>query len=95
MSRSYKKFPLSKCEHSCKVGKKIANNKVRAYLKSGKEVSNRKQYKKIYNSWDICDHKCSMTLREYEIFYGEDFRKKHKISLKELYYDWYKSYKMK
>ena len=55
MSRSYKKYPYWKIERSCKKGKIFANNKVRSYLKSGKEVSDGKSYKKIYESWAICD----------------------------------------
>ena len=53
MSRSYKHIGFCKCEKSCKIGKKFANRKVRNYKG---EIPNGKAYKKIYNSWDICDY---------------------------------------
>ena len=56
MSKSYKKFPRVKCEKSCKIGKHFANKKVRAYLKTGKDISNGKGYKKIFDSAEICDY---------------------------------------
>lgn len=52
MSRSYKK-PYVKDKSNKKDGKKAANNKV----KRTKEIGNGKQYKKVYNSWNICDYK--------------------------------------
>ena len=53
MSRSRKKFPIVKCENSCKVGKKFANRRVRRYKDF---IPNGKDYKKLYCSWDICDY---------------------------------------
>lgn len=53
MSRSYKKSPyVTACKH--KQGKRLANKRVRntAWLSNGKG------YKKVYESWDICDYKC-------------------------------------
>lgn len=92
MSRSYKKYPFVKCENSCKRGKNFANNKVRSYLKTGKEVPNGKKYKEIFNSWDICDLKGSMTFKEYC-----QFEKRHNRyrDIKEMYSEWYKTYKRK
>lgn len=69
----------------------MANNKVRTYLKSGKEVSNGKQYQKIYETWDICDMKSSLSFSEYQAFYQE----RYNMSFKEVYCEWYKRYKMK
>lgn len=83
MSRSYKKYPYWKIERSCKKGKIFANNKVRSYLKSGKEVSDGKSYKKIYESWAICDFSSSKSFEEYIKRYGNNK------------YEWYKTYKMK
>ncbi len=54
MSRSYKKYPSCKCERSCKKGQRVANKKIR-HFKS--DISNGREYKKLYCSWDICDYK--------------------------------------
>lgn len=89
MSRSYKKYPHWKCEKSCKIGKKIANNKVRSYLKSDKEIPNGKSYRKIYDSWDVCDYSSSFTLNEWNKWTKRWGYKENN------YYEWYKTYKMK
>lgn len=83
MSRSYKKYPYWKIERSCKKSKKIANNKVRAYLKTDKEIPNGNAYKKIFESWEICDYCSSITLKEW--------LKRWKDNK----YKWYTCYKMK
>ena len=54
MSRSYKKYPSGKCERSCKWGQRQANKRIRHTLQT---ISNGGAYKKLYNSWDICDYK--------------------------------------
>lgn len=54
MSRSYKKYPAGKAEKSCKIGQRFANKKVRKY---SHVIPNGNSYKKIYESWDICDYK--------------------------------------
>lgn len=54
MSRSYKKYPSAKWERSCKFGQRQANKKVRRTLQ---DIPNGKAYKKIYESWNICDYK--------------------------------------
>lgn len=54
MSRSYKKYPSGKCERSCKWGQRQANKKIRQTLQT---ISNGGSYKKLYNSWNICDYK--------------------------------------
>ena len=90
MSRSYKKNPLWKCERSKKFGKKVANNKVREYRKFNKTIKNGGSYKKIYDSWDICDCKSSMTFEEYKRRCSKFYK-----SEKEIYIDWYRSYKRK
>lgn len=55
MSRSYKKHPITKDGgRSSKIGKKLANKKVRKNV--DKLPSKGKAYKKIYNSWDINDY---------------------------------------
>lgn len=62
MSRSRKKHPVA-CDKTLKWAKKDANKKVR----NTEEISNGSNYKKHYNSWDICDFKfwVSDKLREY------------------------------
>lgn len=52
MSRSFKKNPVDTCAKS-KYAKKFANKRVRKQ----EEISNGSNYKKYYNSWDICDYK--------------------------------------
>lgn len=57
MSRSYKKHPFCKDWNRRKrVGKKLANRKVRAQLKRGIEIPNGKAYRKVYETWDIVDY---------------------------------------
>ena len=53
MSRSYKKTPVMKCCGDRRYEKRQANKKVR---RSDKTVLYRgKQYRKLYESWDIND----------------------------------------
>ena len=61
MSRSRKKFPIVKCEDSCKQGKKFANKKVRRFKGF---IPNGKSYKKLYCSWDICDYYFSVSEKD-------------------------------
>ena len=62
MSRSYKHTPYYKCEKSCRVGKHIANIKVR---RSKEEFKSGSMYKKLYDSWDICDYEHICFWKEY------------------------------
>ena len=66
MSRSYKKSKVVK--DSTKGMKKLANRKVRSYLKRGKELSDGKGYKKVFESYDISDWKftCEKSCKECE-----------------------------
>lgn len=55
ISRSFKKTPITKDNaRGRKKDKRHANKKVR----NTSEVSNGKQYRKVYNTWDIYDY-CS------------------------------------
>lgn len=54
MSRSVKKISCFKNEESCKFGQRRANKKVRHYCDN---IPKGGHYKKIFNSWDICDYK--------------------------------------
>lgn len=83
MSRSYKKYPMCKQGKSNKIGKRCANNKVRMYLKSGKEITSGKLYKRIFESWEICDYHFSTSWKEWKRRWGNNK------------FEWYKIYKMK
>ncbi|HAH17786.1 MAG TPA: hypothetical protein DCL29_02025 [Eubacterium sp.] len=59
MSRSYKKHPRVKDKNN-KGMKKYANKKVR----HTKDIPNGKAYKKVFESWDICDYCWIWTWKE-------------------------------
>ncbi len=52
MSRSRKKHPVA-CDKTNKWAKRDANKKVR----NTEDIGNGNNYKKYYNSWNICDYK--------------------------------------
>ena len=93
MSRSYKKHPFCKDWNRRKrVGKQLANRKVRAQLKRGVEISNGKAYRKDFETWDICDYHWyepkSEAIKDFEtkrFKYGPD-------TLEEAINDWKKYY---
>ena len=62
MSRSFKKHPWVTDHHvkSSKESKKFANKAVR----NKEDLPNGKAYKKVYESWDICDYKYIWTWKE-------------------------------
>ena len=90
MSRSYKHIGFCKCEKCCKIGKKFANSKERNYKG---EIPNGKAYKKIYNSWDICDYYNIETWNSYKKWWSHPrwWQEPREVS----YFDYYKDYKMK
>lgn len=62
MSRSYKKNPVSKsCPDDGTYGKRQANKKIRRFKG---ELSDGKEYKKLYCSWNIHDSTIRYTLNE-------------------------------
>lgn len=62
MSRSYKKTPILKDNwRGRKKDKRLANKKVR----NAKYVANGKQYRKVFNTWDIFDYVSYCTLERY------------------------------
>lgn len=69
MSHSYKKTPVCKDGNaSKKSGKKMANRKIRRFVGlAGKSNC----YKKVCESWDICDYrfyeKCKMGMNAEEL----------------------------
>lgn len=65
MSRSFKKHPFCKDWNRRKrVGKQLANRKVRAQLKRGIDIPNGKAYRKVYETWDIVDYHFYETKKE-------------------------------
>ena len=63
MSRSFKKSLVAKDKNN-KYNKRCANKRVRRY---DDIISNGKHYKKIYESYDICDY-AFMALNEDEVY---------------------------
>lgn len=51
MSRSYKRSPVIKDDAGKKFGKKYANKRVRH-----SDIDSGGQYKKVYDSYNICDY---------------------------------------
>ena len=101
MSRSYKKTPWAG-DHKGTAKKRVAWKTVRAWLKAHpEEIPQGGDYKKLYETWDICDYGGTCTWEEYwdwevkawqqyEEPYGKPFPDK-----KEAYRKWRKSYKNK
>lgn len=54
MSRSYKRSPVYTVKGDSKYWKREANRKVRKAKGLGKKS---KMYKKVYESWHICDYR--------------------------------------
>ena len=92
MSRSYKKVGHCKCEHSCKKGKQYANRRLRR-KGVNYEIPNGKAYKKLNESWDICDYFCICTWKDYQNWCEKPrwWQEPEKAN----YFEYYKSYKMK
>lgn len=92
MSRSYKRIGHCKCERSCKKGKQYTNRRLR---RKGidYEIPNGKAYKKVTESWDICDYSHTQTWKEYQAWWNRPrwWQEPQEVT----YFDYYKSYKMK
>ena len=105
MSRSYKKFPLAKQGKSNKVGKKFANRRVRRQIKRGIDIPSGRSYKKVYESWDICDYRWTKskadTIQDWEedqkqIANGVNtWKANYPQTKEEAIIEWYKFYKRK
>ena len=74
MSRSYKKSPYWTYNNVSRFQKRIANRKVRKYLKNMNNYIHHKNYKKIYDSWNICDACCRLTKQDAIQAYEEDLK---------------------
>ena len=65
MSRSYKKTPWCG-DRKGKDKKRIANHIVRQYLKNHMDLNLKPgDYKKLYETWDICDYGWTSTWEQY------------------------------
>ena len=62
VSRSYKKTPIVKDNVG---GRKYAKLQANKRVRRKKYVSNGKQYRKVYNTWDINDYVSYCTLKEF------------------------------
>ena len=99
MSRSYKKNPWSG-DTKGKWKKRQANSKVRMYLKNQENEVSNNEYKKISDSWDICDYGWIQTWEQYWNYCLKSYERhpeyyKTPPNKKEEYRKWYKWYKMK
>ena len=74
MSRSYKKSPYWTYNKASKVGKRLASRKVRRYLSNLENHVPNKLYKKVFESYKICDACCRWTKQEAIQSYEEDLR---------------------
>lgn len=92
MSRSCKKVGYCKCERSCKKGKQYANRRLRR-KGINYEIPNGKAYKKMNESWDICDYQHKETWEGYQKWWKNPrwWQEPREVT----YFEYYKSYKMK
>ena len=92
MSRSFKKIGHCKSEKSCKKGKQFANRRLRR-KGINFEIPNGKAYKKLNESWDICDYKSIETWEQYKAWWSRPrwWQEPREVD----YFEYYKSYKMK
>ncbi len=92
MSRSYKKTPYSGLPKD-QFFKRYANKKLRQLHRQGKDVPDGKSFRKLMNSWNICDYSNIMKFEKFV-----QFRTRNSLvtsELKELYCKWFKYYKGK
>lgn len=104
MSRSWKRTPFSG-DNKGKEKKRIANHKVRQKLKNNLDlIVQRGEYKKLYESCDICDYGWILTFEEFVASEKKYFgwlkatfpdREIKEPDEKEMYRVWHRWYKMK
>lgn len=70
MSRSYKKTPIIKDNGRSKKWSKRQANKV---VRKSNDIANYMQYKKAYDSWDVCDWKDYYPINSFIQKWGESF----------------------
>lgn len=98
MSRSYKHYPCVKDKSCSRSGKKFANRSIRRM----KNVPNGGGYKKLKESYDICDWAFYETYKDYKRWYNRSLnmdmllgREPDIKTEKELFYEWFRTYKRK
>ena len=98
MSRSYKKTPYCG-DKKGKIKKRIANHKVRMLLKNINHNLSKGNYKKVYESYNICDYYWITSWNEYWNNELECYKQYpdlfDKPNYKKEYRKWYKYHKMK
>lgn len=99
MSRSYKKTPYAG-DTKGKDKKRVANSKVRMTLKNFNQELKHNDYKKVYETWDICDYGIIYSWKEYWNHALKNYTENPNLykkppNKKEEYRKWYKWYKMK
>ena len=93
MSRSYKKIPMIKDANS-RPGKSSANRKVRRAA----VIANGGGYRKVYETWNICDYRHIETEEEFMAFWekgGNGYIHRHCRTRKEAHRLWLKWYRNK
>lgn len=101
MSRSYKKHAIN-LDKKGKSKKRLANSKVRSWLKDNPDVVLKgKNFRKIYEPQDVCEFSDMCSWEEYwqsEVSfwerYGKDYGKSFPSKKKEYRY-WYTTFKRK
>jgi len=99
MSRSYKKHAYAG-DNKGKWKKRIANSKVRMYLKNHENVLKFGDFKKVHESWDICDYGWlydweSYWQHEVQSWYAWGYQYYPFPDKDKEYWSWYKCYKRK
>ncbi|MBQ5311342.1 MAG: hypothetical protein ILP19_04805 [Oscillospiraceae bacterium] len=94
MSRSYKKIPIHK-EQNSKFCKSQANRRVRRTS----DIAGGGSYRKVYDSWDICDWRCIESeedfMRDFERDLHGYYRRKRILNRKQAHRRWLRLYRMK
>ena len=102
MSRSYKHTPICGGRNGFSKGqanRRVRRNKMKLEMSKG-------GYKKVYNSWEICDYFDRSAWKEYwksewnryyfwRLKYNPNSRWCKEPNYKESYHDWWRAYKMK
>ena len=93
MSRSYKHTPYCG-DTKGKDKKRVANKKVRRFLKENPDFTStsKKFFKKIYETYDICDYYFTTGWEKFKKIESELFPKE---DLKKIYRYWITHYKRK
>lgn len=97
MSRSYKKTPIAKDN---KRGRRIAKRMAAKKVRKSQDVPNGKQYRKVYEPWDIYDYISRWSkkdaINEYESASEDSYiRKKYKSLEEFLEKHWAKYFRRK